>query len=102
MEHFKTIPSSTIPLSLFNQHTMKVTFDSIRILHLILLIALTIAFGQILIQRWEWTPLAAYGLTCSIVCQINNVFLKFKDISDSLSDVDQNKNTRKKTKIRKE
>ena len=81
---------------------MKVTFDFIRILHLILLIVLTIVFGQILIQRYDWTSLTAYGLTCSIVCQINNVFLKFQDISASLSVVEEkNKSSDKSFKRKK-
>ena len=69
---------------------MKVTFDYRRILHLLLLIVFTVAFGQILIQRYEWTSLTAYGLTCSIVCQINNVILNFQDISKNVMEIKNN------------
>lgn len=60
---------------------MKVTIDIKRVLHLLLLILLTLTFGGLLIQRYDWKPLSAYGLACSIVCQINNVILKFHEIS---------------------
>lgn len=60
---------------------MKVTIDFKRILHLLLLIVLTLTFGGLLIQRYDWKPLSAYGLACSVVCQINNIILKFRDIS---------------------
>ena len=69
---------------------MKVTFDYRRILHLLLLIVFTVTFGQILIQRYEWTSLTAYGLTCSIVCQINNVILNFQDISKNVMEIKNN------------
>lgn len=69
---------------------MKVTFHYIRILHLLLLIILTIIFGQILIQRYEWTSLTAYGLSCSIVCQINSIVLNYQDISNNLLEEQKN------------
>lgn len=58
---------------------MKVSIDLKKVLHLILLIVFTITFGQLLIQHYEWKPLSAYGLTCSLVCQISNAILKLKD-----------------------
>ena len=70
---------------------MRVTVDYKRILHLIVLILLTYIFGQILVQRYDWAPLSAYGLTCSLVCQISNVILKFHEISNSLMPKDKDK-----------
>ena len=80
---------------------MKVTFDLKRVLHLILLIVLTITFGQLLIQRYEWKPLSAYGLTCSIVCQISNVILKFHEVSSVIAEKNRNDGNRARTKVKK-
>lgn len=81
---------------------MKVTFDLKRFLHLIILIILTVTFGQILIQRYDWKPLSAYGLTCSLVCQISNVVLKFNEVTNVLAESNINHTTgslpRKKSK----
>ena len=84
---------------------MKVTLDLKRLLHLLLLIVLTLTFGQILIQRYEWKPLSAYGLTCSIVCQISNVILKFHEISGAIAENNREKESsarsrKKKTKVK--
>ena len=56
---------------------MRVSFDATRILHLILLIALTIVGGQLFSYAFDWNGLAAYGTACTIVCQISNVAMKF-------------------------
>jgi hypothetical protein len=54
----------------------KISIDSTRLAHLMLLLFFTYVCGQFLIQTWEWTNLTAYGLSCSIVCQISNAVLR--------------------------
>lgn len=56
---------------------MQVSLDATRILHLILLIALTIAGGRLFSYYFDWNGLAAYGTACTIVCQMSNVAMKF-------------------------
>jgi hypothetical protein len=80
---------------------MKVTFDWKRVLHLVLLIVLTITFGQLLVQRYEWKPLSAYGLTCSVVCQISNVILKFHEVSGVIAEKNRNDDSRTRKKMKK-
>mmetsp|Transcript_16501 Transcript_16501/g.23457 ORF Transcript_16501/g.23457 Transcript_16501/m.23457 type:complete len:88 (-) Transcript_16501:563-826(-) len=74
---------------------MKVTVDATRIMHLIILVALTILGGKILIERWNWSRLSAYSFTCSLVCQISNAILKIFS-----SDLNQN-DTASSTKLAK-
>mmetsp|Transcript_5133 Transcript_5133/g.6633 ORF Transcript_5133/g.6633 Transcript_5133/m.6633 type:complete len:82 (+) Transcript_5133:248-493(+) len=66
---------------------MKVSIDVKKGLHLILLIVLTITFGQLLIQHYDWKPLSAYGITCSLVCQISNVILKLNGTNQDEDEV---------------
>jgi hypothetical protein len=58
---------------------MIVSLDWSRALHLILLVGLTFAGGQILIQKFDWTNLAAYACACSVVCQASNAVLKISN-----------------------
>ena len=80
---------------------MKVNLDATRILHFLTLIGITVGGGQILIRTWEWNPLTAYGLVCTIVCQISNVVMKIlvdgdgdlsKLLKDKSSSINDNKN----------
>jgi hypothetical protein len=77
---------------------MKVTVDIKRSCHLVCLLTLTYIFGNILIQHYEWAALSAYGLTCSVVCQISNVILKFHEISGAVTTM---KDEKPKTSERK-
>lgn len=52
--------------------TMKVTIDTVRILHLLALILLSTAGATLLVSYWDWTPLAAFGFACTIVTQVSN------------------------------
>jgi len=63
---------------------MLVTIEPKRVLHLIILIVLTVTFGKLLTERYEWKPLSAYGLACSLVCQISNVIMKFHEVSGAI------------------
>jgi hypothetical protein len=68
---------------------MKVSFDPSRLLHLALLLGLTYAGGRILMQYLEdWAPMAAYGLSCTIVCQVSSAILKINDFSSTSDDDD--------------
>lgn len=60
---------------------MNIVFDMYRGLHLLLLVTLTYTLGKALIDKYEWTPLSAYGLTCSLVCQLSNVILKVREMT---------------------
>lgn len=51
---------------------MKVTVDRYRILHLVLLLACSCVIGQILISKWEWGVMSAYGFATTITIQISN------------------------------
>ena len=64
---------------------MRVTIEPKRVLHLIILIVLTVTFGRLLTERYEWKFLSAYGLTCSVVCQISNVIMKFHEVSGAIA-----------------
>ena len=67
---------------------MRVTIDPKRVVHLVLLLVLTVTFGRLLIERYEWNRLSAYGLVCSVVCQISNVIMKFTEVSDANNTVE--------------
>ena len=62
--------------------TMIVSLDSTRALHFVLLLGLTISGGQLLIQRFDWSNMAAYACSCSIVCQVSTAILKLKKGSE--------------------
>ena len=55
---------------------MLITIDRTRIVHLCVLIATTLIAGSILTNFYKWNRLSAYGLTCTISCQISDVILK--------------------------
>jgi len=85
---------------------MRVTIDLKRVLHLALLIVLTLTFGRLLTENYEWKPLSAYGLVCSIVCQLSNIMMKFHQVSDAITkntlEADTNVSGRvKKSKMKK-
>jgi hypothetical protein len=91
---------------------MKVTFSASRILHLLLLVALTVAGGRLLRERYDWAPLSAYALACYIVCQVSAVAMKFLSADGNETEKEtvreeEKKNevapkTTKKKKVRKE
>ncbi len=66
---------------------MKVTIDASRILHLFLLITLSAAGAIMLVSYLEWTPLAAFGLSCTVVTQVSNLFLTTNESKKALSSV---------------
>mmetsp|Transcript_53251 Transcript_53251/g.79090 ORF Transcript_53251/g.79090 Transcript_53251/m.79090 type:complete len:94 (-) Transcript_53251:348-629(-) len=55
---------------------MIVTIDKTRVLHLFLLIVLTILGGYTLISRYGWNKLSAFGLSCSVTCQVSSIIMK--------------------------
>ena len=71
-------PTEPFPTS-YIRFAMIVSLDWSRALHLILLVGLTFAGGQILIQKFDWTNLAAYACACSVVCQASNAVLKISN-----------------------
>lgn len=58
---------------------MKVTFDLPRVLHLLVLVFFTLVGGSFLVNQYNWSGLSAYGLVCTIVCQISSAILKVRD-----------------------
>lgn len=81
---------------------MKVNFDATRIAHLLALLFFTYLGGRLLVSYLEWTPLSAYGLSCTVSVQINNAILFLKeggslsDLSDNIKDDDEKKERRGK------
>lgn len=61
---------------------MIVSLDCTRALHFVLLLGLTFSGGQLLIQRFDWTNMAAYACSCTIVCQLSTAILKLKKGSE--------------------
>jgi hypothetical protein len=68
----------------------EISLDWNRAAHLILLVSLTFLFGRLLINRLGWGNMAAYGASCSIVCQISNVIMKLW-MEDGLQENDKDK-----------
>ena len=60
-------------------YSMKVTFDSRRVLHLAALIVATYFSGRYLVDEWDMSALSAYGLGCFDVCQVSNMLLWLLD-----------------------
>jgi hypothetical protein len=55
---------------------MKVTIDRYRILNLIILLACSSILAEIIISKFEWARLSAYGFTITICVQISNAINK--------------------------
>ena len=56
--------------------TMKVSLDSGRILHLLLLLFITVLAGELLLSWWSgYGRLSAYALSCTVTCQLSNVVM---------------------------
>mmetsp|Transcript_7648 Transcript_7648/g.12379 ORF Transcript_7648/g.12379 Transcript_7648/m.12379 type:complete len:100 (-) Transcript_7648:123-422(-) len=51
---------------------MEINLDRWRILHLLLLLTVSSILAQILIAKFEWAALSAYGFAITITTQINN------------------------------
>mmetsp|Transcript_8523 Transcript_8523/g.14142 ORF Transcript_8523/g.14142 Transcript_8523/m.14142 type:complete len:92 (+) Transcript_8523:134-409(+) len=90
---------------------MNVTVDPLRLLHLALLLGVTYAVGQLLMHYFEdWTPLAAYGLGVTIVCQLSSAFMKTNNTADNDDDatkqegnkIQGNPKKKKRSKTQKE
>lgn len=66
---------------------MKVNVDGSRILHLLLLIGCSAAFGSLLVKYLEWNPMAAHSVACAVVTQVSNVLMQqFEDPVDAGGD----------------
>ena len=63
---------------------MLVTIDKTRIYHLLLLLTTTLVGGYLLIYFLEWGRLSAYGLSCTVSCQISDAILKAKETQRKL------------------
>lgn len=50
---------------------MKVNIDRYRILHLILLIAISSVVAETLVTKLDWTRMSAYGFACSVTSQVS-------------------------------
>lgn len=56
---------------------MKVSLDSSRLLHLLVLLGVSYAGGKLVLHFLDgWSPLSAYGLAITVVCQVNNVLVQ--------------------------
>lgn len=54
----------------------RITLDWTRVGHLCVLVSLTLLIGRLLADRFGFGKLTAYGLSCSLVCQISNAIMK--------------------------
>ena len=54
---------------------MKLVIERNRLAHLGVLLSVSAALAEIL-QRFDFKPLAAYGLAVTMVCQINGAILR--------------------------
>ena len=81
---------------------MKVTVDFKRILHLILLVVLTVTFGNLLMQLMEWDWKVSYGLSCTVICQLNNIVMKLQEVSNAVdvASIEESRNNVRGKKIR--
>ena len=55
---------------------MKVTIDRYRIFNLVILLACSGVLAEIIISKFEWSRLSAYGFTITICVQISNAINK--------------------------
>jgi hypothetical protein len=75
---------------------MKVTLDARRILHLIALIGLSSVGAWFLVRFHEWTPLTAFGCSCTLFTQISNRLLqKVKTATNTSRDEETEKSNKK-------
>ena len=73
---------------------MKVTLDGKRFAHLAVLLGLSYGFAQIFIRKFGMTTLSAFGISCSLCCQVSNILMKYYvDGGDSIITIQQNKKT---------
>jgi len=75
---------------------------ALAVLHLILLIMLTRACGNLLMNRFGWTPLCAYGFSTLFVTQLSTKILKTYNIGNIGSNNSKEVVTPKQTKRAKE
>mmetsp|Transcript_735 Transcript_735/g.1759 ORF Transcript_735/g.1759 Transcript_735/m.1759 type:complete len:99 (-) Transcript_735:31-327(-) len=66
---------------------MKINTELERWVHLFVLIAFSALGGWAIARFLEWTPLAAFGLACTVTCQVNNAM---HQLMNSASDDDDN------------
>jgi len=57
---------------------MKVTLDATRIAHLLALIASSLVGAYLLVTLLEWTPMAAFGMACTLSTQLSNIVLWYR------------------------
>jgi hypothetical protein len=58
---------------------MKINTSLDRWLHLFVLFAFTGIGGFVLIHYLEWTPLTAFGVSCTVTCQVNSLLRNLSD-----------------------
>ena len=76
---------------------MEVTLDRWRILHLILLMTASFIVAEILIKKWEWASLSAYGFAITITTQISKVINP--DPNDDVEDAADKKREEKRERV---
>jgi len=80
---------------------MKVTVNTTRILHFLVLISFTLLGAYTLIERFEWNGLSALGFSCTITVQVNNALLKVFGIDgDSTSNAENEEREKRKEQKR--
>lgn len=77
----------------------KITLDWTRLGHLFLLVSLTLLIGRVIADRFGFGKLTAYGLSCSLVCQISNVIMK--NVNEGLNEDEKDKKSASKAERRK-
>jgi hypothetical protein len=84
---------------------MKVTIDSTRVLHLLLLMGLSWLGGSLLMHYLEWSFFSAFGLSTTVVCQVSNSLMQLYQEQQQVAQSDEQQppkanggNPKKKTK----
>ena len=78
---------------------MEVTIDRYRVLHLVLLMFSSFIIAKILILKWEWSLLSAYGFGVTISTQVSNSISKI--IEDESNSTEDKKREEKRERVEK-
>jgi hypothetical protein len=66
---------------------MKINLESTKIVHFLFLLGLTLLGGWVLMDRYEWPYLSAFGFACTVTVQLSNLMLKLLEYKDDKDDV---------------
>jgi len=79
---------------------MEVTIDRYRVLHLIVLMFTSYIIAKILILKWDWSSMSAYGFGVTISTQISNAMHTINNDKSNAMAIDQ-KREEKRERVEK-